>query len=395
MDPQAFGVYVVAFAVLLIGSSVQLSLLTDPLVILGAPLSGETQSRYLAALLRLQVMVSLIVAACIGLTAYVLSTLWGPGSSFPMALAGVTVSLLPIQMQMFVRAVFFARLNPAAVLWNDLFCSALRLTGLAILLATGSLSVFTVFLTWGIAALAGFAAGLPFCLDLLRPGHAGLRATWNQHWQYGRWLLATSGAHWCSGQAPALLASTLLTPAAAAVIKACQYFVAPLNVAFNGLDGVLAPRASQLAAARGEVAVRRFLNLFMAIGAAAVVLYGLLLMPAAPALLELLYKGRYAGSVAIVGVLLLDALFLALGRAPILRAKVDGNTRRIFAGYAWAAVVGLASLAALAPALGVLGVAVAAPVSSATLLAYLMLAGTADRARRQTAQAAAQVVSES
>jgi O-antigen/teichoic acid export membrane protein len=312
-----------------------------------------------------------------------------------MALAGVTLSLIPIQLQMFVRAVFFARLNPAAVLWNDFLCSALRLTGLAILLATGSLSVFTVFLTWGIAALSGFAAGLPFCRDFLRRGHAGILSTWNQHWRYGRWMLATSGAHWCSGQAPALLASTLLTPAAAAVIKACQYFVAPLNVAFNGLDGVLAPRASQLAAARGEATVRRFLNIFMAIGASAVVLYGLLLMPAAPALLELLYKGRYAGSVAIVGVFLLDALFLALGRAPILRAKVDGDTRRIFAAYAWAAVVGLASLAALAPALGVLGVAVAAPVSSATLLAYLMLTGSADRARRQTAQAAAQVVSES
>jgi len=395
MDPQVFGVYVVAFAVSLIGSSVQISLLTDPLVILGAPLPGETQSRYLAALLRLQGMVSMAVAACIGVTGYVLLTLWGAGSPFPMALAGVALSLLPIQLQIFLRAVFFARLKPVAVLWNDLLCSALRLAGLAILLATGSLSVFTVFLTWGIAAVSGFAAGLPFCRDLLRPVHAGLRSTWRQHWRYGRWMLATSGAHWCSGQAPALLASTLLNPAAAAVIKACQYFVAPLNVAFNGLDGVLAPRASKLAAARGEAAVRRFLNIFMAIGASAVALYGLLLLPAAPALLELLYKGRYAGSVAIVGVLLLDALFLALGRAPILRAKVDGNTRRIFAGYAWAAAVGLASLSALAPSLGVLGVAVAAPVSSATLLAYLMLTSTADRARRQTAQAAAQVVSQS
>ena len=68
---------------------------------------------------------------------------------------------------------------------------------------------------------------------------------WEEHWRYGRWMLATSAAYWGSGQAPALISSAMIDPVAAAILKACQYLVAPLNVAFTGLDGVLAPRTSE------------------------------------------------------------------------------------------------------------------------------------------------------
>lgn len=374
LEPAAFGVYVVAFAVSLAGASVPLALVTDPLIVLGSPRQGDDQSRYFGALVRLQLFVSVATGASIGLVAALMHLAWGSTSQLPSALAAVAVATVPAQMQAYFRAVFFARLRPAAVLCNDLFFSVLRLGALAVLIVTGRLSPLTAILVGGGAALVAALAALPFCRDLFAARPDSLRETWRAHWSYGRWLLATSGAYWLSGQAPTLMASSLLTPVAAAIIKACQYLVAPLNVAFNGLDGILAPRATRLRTKQGQPALSRFLSRFALAAGAGVALYTLVVLPAAPWIMDFIYKGRYQGYVPIVAVLLIDGLFTALGRAPILRLKVLGDTRRIFVGYLWAAAAGLACLASLAPVLGVLGAAVAAPVSSGTLLAYLSIA---------------------
>ncbi len=384
LEPAAFGVYVVAFAVSLVGSSVQISLITDPLVVLGAPRTGGDQSRYFAALAILQVLFSLGLAAIVGLVALAISLLWGASSMLPVALAGVALALAPTQMQVFFRAVFFARLRTAHVFWNDLIFSALRLGAIAALILTGHLTVFLVFLSSGLSALAATGIAALVCRDLFSRGLADIRGISLEHWRYGRWLLATSGAYWCSGQAPVLLAAGMLTPVAAAILRACQYMVAPINVAFTGLDGVLVPRASRTLAASGREALDRFLRLFAMGAAAVVVFYSAALLPAAPATMELIYKGRYSGYTPIVAILMLDALFLAVARAPVMRFKVLGDTHRIFIGYAWAAGVGLSCMVVLAPAYGLIGAALAAPVSSAVLVLYLGRAARASRGAATT-----------
>jgi O-antigen/teichoic acid export membrane protein len=201
--------------------------------------------------------------------------------------------------------------------------------------------------------------------------------TWTEHWRFGRWLLATSGAYWCSGQAPALLASAMMTPVAAAIIKACQYLVAPLGVAFMGLDGILAPRAARIRSTRGPDAARRFLMLVAGGCALAVILYAAFLLPVTEPLMRWLYKGQYAGHVTLVGVLLLDALLAAIGRGPTLSLKVAGQTRLIFTAFLAGAAAGLAALVGLVSPLGVLGVAIAAPISSGVTLVALLVQGAA------------------
>jgi O-antigen/teichoic acid export membrane protein len=187
-------------------------------------------------------------------------------------------------------------------------------------------------------------------------------------------------AFWCSGQAPALLAASLLTPVAAAVIRACQYLATPLTVALTGLDGILAPRASRIRATGGEPGLRRFLRLFALGAGAGVILYAVVLLPFVSPVMDLVYKGHYSGYSTIVAILLLDAFLSSISRAPILRLKVLGDTRRVFIGYLWAAGAGLSSLLLLAPLYGILGAAAAAPIASFALLCYLTLASRSARA---------------
>ncbi len=376
MAPADFGVYVIAFAVSLAGGSVQLSLITDPLVILGAPRAGSEQSGYFAALLRLQLMCSGLVALAVAAVAGIFFMMWGTSSSIPAALAAVAVATLPSQMQFFTRAVFFARLQPALVLVNDLAFVIMRVGGVGLLMAWGDLTTAKAFLVTGAAAGVAFLAALPACRQILTARRDSLTETWGQHWRYGRWLLATAAAYWCSGQAPSLLVGGLLTPVAAAIMKACQFLVSPLHVLFAGLDGVLAPRAARLASTSGEAALARFLRLFGLCACGAVVIYALALLPVVSRLLEFLYAGRYTQHSLIVAVLLVEALLAASSRPFVLGLKVAGATRRIFHAHLCAAVVGLASMLVLAPRLGVLGAALAAPAASLALLLYLALGST-------------------
>jgi len=336
--------------------------------------------------------VSGIVALVVGAIALVMRATEapaanGPGATLSIALAGVALAIVPSQLQTFLRAVFFARLRAGAVLANDIIFTTLRLAALGALMAAGALTPLNAILVAGAAALAAALVALPACRDFLT-ARGSVSETWSEHWRYGRWLLATAGAFWCSGQMPTVMASSLLSPVAAAIIKACQYLVAPLNVAFNGLDGVLAPRASRVRAGEGAAALARFLRLFAICSGTGVALYALLVLPAAPWIMDFVYKGRYSGYVPIVGVLLLDALLSALGKASILRLKITADTRGIFVGYVWSAVTGLTCLALLAPIWGVMGAAIAAPVSSGTLLVYLM-ATRPRTATREMAVAAA------
>jgi len=372
LEPSAFGVYVIAFAVSLAGASVQLSLVTDPLMVLGAARSGDDRARYLASLLRVQVWVCLAVAAATGLAAMAAGLASAAGLS--AALAGVALATVPCHLQTFFRAVFFTRLRTGAVFVNDLIFTLLRLAGLGALMMAGALTPFRAILAGGAAAMVAAIVALPLCRDFLG-ARGSVRDTWSAHWGYGRWLLATAGAYWCSGQAPTLIASGILSPVAAAVMKACQYLVAPLNVAFNGLDGVLAPRAARVLVERGKPALSRFLGLFTAAAVGAVGLYAVIVLPAAPWIMEVVYKGRYTGYVPIVAVLLLDALLGAACRPSILRLKVLADTRGIFVGYLWSAMTGLSCLILLAPSMGVMGAALAAPISSGTLLLYLTIVG--------------------
>ncbi|HKY32137.1 MAG TPA: hypothetical protein VJV23_06350 [Candidatus Polarisedimenticolia bacterium] len=382
MEPAAFGIYVVAFAVSLMAASVPISLITEPLVILGSPRTPEEQRPYFAALLRLQLAVSLVLAVLIGLGAAAAWLAWGDASLLGPALAAVAAATVPLQFQTFLRAVLFATLRPGAVLVNDLLLSVLRIAALAGLILAGRLTLPAVFLSAGAAGVAATAAGLAACRGWAGSAPASLRATAREHWGYGRWLLATSGAYWCSGQAPALLASSILSPVAAAILKACQYLVSPLNVAFNGLDGVLAPRGARLNAARDEAAASRFFRRIAAGFGAAVLLYAAVLLPFAERILDGIYKGRYSGQAAVVAILLAEVFLGGIARGHVLKMKVLSRTRLVFLSYLAGASAGLAALIVLAPLYGVTGAAAAAPVSSGVLLVCLLMARSAPRRER-------------
>ena len=368
--PEVFGAYAVAFAAYLMGLSFQVSLITDPLVILGARRAADHQRAYFAALVRLQTGLSLALSVLVAVLALGLSLVSG-STDLVSALGGLGIALAPIQIQAFLRSVFLARFRPGATLLNDSIHCGLRLAGIPVLMAMGALTPFWVFSLHALASTISILVAVPLIKDILTASPLPHRSVVKEHWDYGRWMLATSGAHWLSGQAPLVFVSGLLSPLAAAVIKACQYLVSPMNVILTGLDGILAPRASRLGN-HGADALNRFLWRLGILATAGSFFYALILLPISRPVMDFLYRGRYSDYTSVVVILLADTILRGMTRAPVLRMRVIQDTRRIFIASAWSAAVGLCALALLAPTWGVIGAAMAVPISSLALLVHLI-----------------------
>lgn len=373
---EVFGAYAVTLAISLIGLSLQVSLFTDPLVILGAGRAEDEQRAYFGSLLRMQAWigaglgVSTVALASIGLLVTPDSQLWA-------AVAGLGVATVPMHLQIFIRSVLFASFKPGRAFLNDSVHCVLRLAALPLLAALGLLNPFWVLVVHGLATAVSILMASPLLVEILRVLPLPYRSVVAEHWRYGKWMLAASGAHWFSGQSPLVLAAGLLSPLAAAGIKASMYLISPVNVALTGLDGILAPRASRLATeGRGEL--DRFLMRVMILTTAGSLLYALLLLPVARPLMDFIYKGRYSDYIPIVAILLADTVIRSMARAPVLRMKVNQDTRRIFVGHALCAGTAVTALTLLAPMWGVIGAALSLPIASLVLLAYVaMLPGKA------------------
>jgi len=368
---EVFGAYAVTLAISLIGLSLQVSLITDPLVILGAGRSGDEQRSYFGTLLRMQTWAGAGMGVLTAAIA-VIGLRMSPGSEVWAAVAGLAIATAPMHLQIFIRSALLARLEPAKALLNDAIHCALRLATLPLLMSLGMLSPFWVFVAQGIASVVSilFAAGL--CAEILRPRQAPWGSVAREHWSYGKWMLGASGAHWFSGQSPLVLAAGMLSPLAAAGIKASMYLVSPVNVALTGLDGILAPRASRLAS-QDAGGLHRFLVRVFMLTTGGSLLYALLLFPVARPIMDIVYKGRYSDFLPIVTILLVDIVIRSMTRAPVLRMKIDQNTHRIFLAHTLCAVTAVIALGLLTPAWGVTGAALSLPIASLVLLTSVLI----------------------
>jgi O-antigen/teichoic acid export membrane protein len=372
-DPAAFGVYVFAFALQLMLSSVHVSLITDPLIVLGSAKGPESQLAYFGAVFRIHLALSSGLAIVIA----VMATLWQAVSATTAdlghALFAVSLSTIPLLTQSYARAMMFAGFRPRLAFLGDALFSTLRLLALLLLGWTDQLTTFSVLLSGGFASAL---AAAPFLVGGILSQHAqcgSIRATLHIHWNYGRWLLAGSGTYWISGQAPALLGFLLMSPVAAAIIKACQYLVAPLNVGMAGLDGVVSAEASRTRLTQGEAGSFRYLRNVSIVTMGGAILYSLVLLPNADSVMRWLYSGLYSGHTLIVFILLSESMISALSRPWLIACKLQGQTLDLFLGGITAVFMTFICVALGVTATGIIALALAGPLSAVARMITMII----------------------
>jgi len=387
---EEYGLYVLAFTLLMTAQGVQTSLTGTPYTVLSPRLNRQDRKAYLGSTLLMHLGISLLAALTFVAAAGLLHWL-GRGGGLPQVLAVLAAACGFVLLRDFVRTVLLAQLR----VWAG-FCLGL------------SSSVMTVGLLgwayWGGWLSAPAAYGImafgaaPALVVLFRNWRnikiAGYQITRqiSPNWGIGKWLLGSTAAYMVMAQvypwALALAAGT----GSAAVLGACMAPIMALNPLLIGMGKFMAPKMAH-AAVVGPRHVRK------AVSWATLLLAGplLVLIPGAVFFSEdalwILFGTKYTGYGPVLIVLALGLGVGVLSRPAVAGVTAMGKASLIFRADSVAALTSLAIGLPLALLWGPLGAAWGLLCSQLARCLYLLsgFRKLCDRAEPQTPAPSASV----
>lgn len=252
---EIYGLFTLAWMVVLFTSGIQQSFLVAPLYSLSAKQSDSNS--WLSKLNFIQLLFSamafLLTFSIVEITFFFKAEWYSKGLSLTIASLVAVYTL----NDFFRRSLFMKQLGNK-VFTQDLFGYALQLVVLYLLKINNQLTL--------ISALSGIlicnALSVGYYLIVHRPQFRalGLRTTILELWQYSRYLLATSILQWSSGNYFILVAAALLGPIAVGAVRIVQNLMGLLHVIFLALENFVPVRAAVVFHKGGQAALFQYLK---------------------------------------------------------------------------------------------------------------------------------------
>ena len=369
-----FGVFSLAWMVVLVAQSIQVALIISPMMSVGPKQPpAEAPAWYAATFLQQLALAGVlsVAMAAVWLADALLAFGWNW-----IALAGPLALCVPvIQVQDFLRRYNFVLKRPGIVFASDCVRNGGQLVLLVVLLQAGppNADVSLVLLAIAICALGGigvFAVSMPpLCW-----GRAQFGRVARHHARLSGWLLGSSLLQWLSGQLFIIVGGAMLGAAAVGAMKAAQNLVAVTHVFFQAADNIVPPRAARIFHRDGQAGLDRFVRILLLAGGAVTALVCLTLAVPAQWWLRLLFGPEYADYGWLVAAFAVSYLLWALSM-PLRYAFVTiENTRPIFSGYVLTSLFTVVGCYPMIDWLGLQGAMAGIIATQAIMLARLTVA---------------------
>jgi len=349
-----FGIFTLAWSAVLLGLSLQLSVISSPMYTLAGKVREHETAGYYGAL----VLFEAVFTAIVFLGAYAGSLAGGmffndwPYTQYALPLAAVAICYL---WQDFVRRCLFSRGRTMAAFGIDVISYPVQIV--ALLLATfhgltlGS-ALWIIGGTSIVSAVLGLAGIFPLRITI-----AEMRKVAVDHWEFARWIVGSIATNWVVLNIFYLVAGIALGATAVASLRANVLLFAVGNVFFLGLENFVPVRGAQLLARDGMQALLKYMNFWLAIGISVSIGISLCVTVLASFWLRLAFGDAFTGDVGIAYVLSAMyplSCYVSLGGVLLRCASA---TRAIFLIWAAMAAVGLVVAYPFVQWLGVYGAA--------------------------------------
>lgn len=310
---EQFGLYVLGLTIVALLVDLQASLISTPYTVYGPRLGRADHARYTGSTFIHQLALALIAIVAMLAASGVLALTRARDADVATVLMVLAVILLAPLMQDYLRRLSFAVLELKAAVIADIAVAVVQVGLLSMVAIQAPITPTTAYGVLAVASLAGVlswraASRVRFHFSL---GHAAtdLRLALRT----GKWILV-SGVLWTLGMNlyPWLLASFHGT-AATATWAACFAAAAFAGPVITGIGNVVGPRLSFSLATGGTTALRRAtLRSAYLLGAAMLpFVIGAALFGSR--IVALAYGDKYAGSGAVVLLLIANSFFTAVG----------------------------------------------------------------------------------
>lgn len=356
-----FGVFALAQTALLLATSMQTSLLTQPHNVLGAALKGGEYRRFTGALVLAQLLAAtLLCAALVGVGLALRRFGDAATGGIVLALAGAAPAWMA---QDFVRRVLYTTSDSRRATANDLLCYGLQLGGVALLVRTAYASAASALAVFGASSLVAAVFGAWQLRRQIEFGRgaqlrAQLRQTWSQVWDFGRWLVAQNVTVWLGANGHAWVVGGLLGAEAVGLYRAAIHLVNVLNPLRQATFAYLPARAAMAYRSRGRGGLPRWVRGISSRLALPLLPFVLVLVLFPERMLALVYGDRFAG-MGLGPILALATLAQAVSflRYPMeLAVLATGATRQLFLIHLLPVVLLPTLGTALIAGLGLMGV---------------------------------------
>ncbi len=257
---EQFGVFTVAYALILLGISLQLSFICSPMITLAAlSEDGSTRARYLRGMFGVQLRFCAVVTVAVAIVSG--AFLWfRPQFGGARLLPAFLLSVVFFLMQDWLRRYYFAAGKSQHSLWNDAISYIGQAVALLGLMLTHRLTVNTAFWSIAITSAAAFLLGEAF--ERIGYSKAEVRESWHQSRGLSRDLSIASQLQWLVYQGAMLIGAAVLGAEAAGSVRATQNIVGPVNVAYQAMENLVPLKAGEEMRRGGIRQVAKFLFRF-------------------------------------------------------------------------------------------------------------------------------------
>jgi len=369
---EAFGEFTIAYVILLLANSIQLSFISSPMITLGSLCTTEDDRRtFVRGVYGVQlVFCTIATLATVGATAiYMMVDRRGVPSHFILPFSAAVALYL---LQDWLRRYYFTLGKAQTSVWNDAISYGGQVIVLALLWASHWLTISSAF--WTIALTSGLAFGIGAALERLRCSRAETTSAWRRIHSLSIDLGIANQLQWLVYQGAMLVGASVAGPQAAGGVRATQNVIGPVNVAYQAMENIVPIRAAEEMRRGGIHRAAKFLFRFGAAG-----FVGLLVLFSAASLLSGRFLSFFYGHQLRVyaGVLNLQMLYFLLAwpiRQLTFLFRTIESTRPILISSVVAAVMSMSLVYPMVRSYGALGIVMAAVGGQIGNLAYLAIA---------------------
>jgi O-antigen/teichoic acid export membrane protein len=328
LGPSGFGVFTLAYSVILLANAFQWSFITQPHNVLGATRQGDDYVRYTTATALSQATLTGFVGLTALGAAVALALASNERASLLLAFAAAACGWLLLE---FVRRVLYTERRRRTAFAIDATAWLPQPLLIAVLAHEGVLTVPAALVVVGACSAVGFAIGAYLLRD--RVGRVIDASAFRANWRFGKWLAFAMAGSAFFTYVYLFLVALVLGASAAGVIRAAQVVLGPLNVIVLSLLAMLPTHFAHIARADGVDALRARVRTIAAATAPAIVPYCAFVALEARPIFERLYGaayGEHAGALTVYAVFyvvqwLSMILFAALSALELSRPIAYAN----------------------------------------------------------------------
>jgi O-antigen/teichoic acid export membrane protein len=258
---EGFGVFMLAWMVLLFFKGLQGGLILSPLMSIGPKQELARRDCYDGAVLVQQIAFALCGAGLILIGGKVVD-LARPDWAVSVLVLPLAFAMIGDQLQEYWRRYFFTRSRAALAFAIDAATYGSRTVLLLVFLDGGSASEVEALWFIFASSLCGLLVAVPG-LRGLSFDRTILRETVRRHWTYARWTAASALLEWGSGYLIVIVAGGVIGPAAVGAVRATTNVFAPIQVMTQALANAVPVRAARLFAEDGEASLLAYLSRVM------------------------------------------------------------------------------------------------------------------------------------